>query len=291
MRELLTSLPAAVAYLAGPDLTIEFANDAYRQLAGDRNVAGLPLRQALPELAGQGGFELLSRIMETGQTARGSETGVWVQRHGGRAEHLFVDFVYQPVHEADGTVAGILLYAADVTAHVQDRHRLEALTRELAETQERYRTLFETMPQGVVHYDANGSIIGVNPAASQLLGMDLTAVTSWPVIPHGQAVREDGSPFPLEDLPVRVALRTGEIVADVVTGVTHGQTGELRWLRVTAIPDARDEQGRPRRAYAIFTDLTEQRRTEAALQESTTLLGRLREANVLGVAASTEQGI
>jgi PAS domain-containing protein len=35
-----------------------------------------------------------------------------------------------------------------------------------------------TMPQGVVHYDADGSIIGVNPAASEILGVDLAAVTS-----------------------------------------------------------------------------------------------------------------
>ena len=68
------------------------------------------------------------------------------------------------------------------------------------------------MPQGVVHYDADGSIIGVNPAASEILGLDLAAVTSWPVVPAGKAVREDGSPFPAEDLPVPVALRTGEIV-------------------------------------------------------------------------------
>ncbi len=152
-----------------------------------------------------------------------------------------------------------------------------------APPQERYRTLFETMPQGVVHYDADGSIIGVNPAASEILGMDVAAVTSWPVVPQGQAVREDGSPFPAKDLPVPVALRTGEIVADVVAGVRHRRTGELRWVRITAVPDARDDRGRPSRAYAIFTDLTEQRRTEAALRQSTALLGRLRDANVLGV--------
>jgi len=80
-----------------------------------------------------------------------------------------------------------------------------------------------------------------------------------------------------------VALRTGEVVADVVAGVPHGRTGELRWLQVTAVPDARDEQGRPRRAYAMLIDITEQRRTEAALRQSNRLLGRLREANVLGV--------
>jgi PAS domain S-box-containing protein len=155
-------------------------------------------------------------------------------------------------------------------------------------SQERYRTLFETMPQGVVHYDADGSVIGVNPAAGEILGMDLAAVTSWPVVPEGQAVREDGSVFPAEDLPVRVALRTGEIVTDVLVGVKHGRTGDLRWVRITAVPDARDRRGRPSRAYAIFTDLTEQRQTEAALRQSTTLLGRLRDANVLGVVVAGE---
>jgi PAS domain S-box-containing protein len=135
--------------------------------------------------------------------------------------------------------------------------------------QERYRSLFETMPHGVVHYDADGSIIGVNPAASEMLGVDPAGVTSWPVVPQGRAVREDGSPFPTEDLPVPVALRTGEIVAGVVVGVRHGRSGELRWVRITAVPDAWDDQGLPSRAYAIFTDLTDQRRTE---QEQAELL-------------------
>jgi PAS domain S-box-containing protein len=147
------------------------------------------------------------------------------------------------------------------------------------------------MPQGVVHYDADGSIIGVNPAASEILGLDMAAVTLWPVVPQGRAVREDGSPFPAVDLPVPVALRTGEIVDGVVVGVTHGRTGELRWVRITAVPDARDDRGRPSRAYAIFTDLTEQRRTEAALRQSNALLGRLRDANVLGVVVVGENRV
>ena len=171
-----------------------------------------------------------------------------------------------------------------------DTGRLDTLAGD-ARSQERYRTLFETMPQGVVHYDADGSIIGVNPAASQILGLGLAAATSWPVVPQGKAVREDGSPFPAEDLPVPVALRTGEIVDGVVVGVRHGRTGELRWVRITAVPDARDDRGRPTRAYAIFTDLTEQRQTEAALRQSTAMLGRLREANVLGVVVVGENRV
>ena len=49
----------------------------------------------------------------------------------------------------------------------RDMGQLDGLARGAA-SQERYRTLFMTMPQGVVHYDADGSIIGVNrrPARS-----------------------------------------------------------------------------------------------------------------------------
>jgi PAS domain S-box-containing protein len=155
-----------------------------------------------------------------------------------------------------------------------DTGRLNAVAVD-ATSQERYRTLFETMPDGVIHYDADGSIIGANPAAGEMLGVDAARVTSWPVVPQGRAVREDGSPFPVEDLPVAVALRTGEVVAGVVVGVRHGRSGELRWVRVTAVPDARDDQGRPCRAYAIFTDLTEQRRTE---QEQAELQASIRAA-------------
>jgi hypothetical protein len=43
MQELVASMPAAVAYLSGPDLVIRFANDACFQLVGDRELLGRPL--------------------------------------------------------------------------------------------------------------------------------------------------------------------------------------------------------------------------------------------------------
>jgi PAS domain S-box-containing protein len=104
-------------------------------------------------------------------------------------------------------------------------------------------------------------------------------------------VHEDGSPFQPDEIPVNVALRTGQVVAGVVAGVSHGRTGETRWLQITAVPDTRDEHGRPDRAYAILTDITEQHRAQAAVEQSNRLLGRLREANVLGVVVSSDEGI
>ncbi len=288
MQELLTSLPAAVAYLSGPDLIIDFANEACFQLTGDRDLLGRPLAEAFPELADR--MDMLHQIMKSGETVRGNEATV---RFSGteHAKQLFLDYVCQPVRDADGEVTGILLYATDVTAHVQGRIELEETAAQLAVTEERLRGLFETMPQGVVHYAADGSVLGANPAARQILGLSQSEMISWPLSNVRRAVHEDGSPFRPEELPLSRVLRSGEIVPDMIIGVPHGRTGEIRWHRVTAVPEAKDAAGRPQRAYVMFTDLTEQRRVEAALRKSTALLGRLREANALGVIVSSVQRI
>jgi PAS domain S-box-containing protein len=287
-RELLMELPAAVAYLSGPDLVIEFANGACRRLAAGGEVTGLPIREVFPDLAAQGCFEVAYQVLRTGHPAIGSETGVRLQDRG-LAERRFADFHYQPVRKPGGGVSGVLLSAVDVTAHVRDRRRLEAVAARLTETQERYRTLFETLPQGIIRYEADGSVFSVNPAATRILG--LAASEMRPLWAAGRSVREDGTPYRQEELPVQVALRTGEVVPDVIVGKPHARTGELRWLRVTAVPDERDEQGRPQRAYAVLTDLTDQYRMEAQLRESTRLLGRLRDANVLGVVLVGEERV
>ncbi len=289
--ELLLSLPAGVAYVTGPDLIFEFANHEYRRYVGGRHLIGLPLGVALPELPREH-LERVARVGQQGQPFQDRDSEVWIRRHGQKPEQMFVDLVYQPVPDDASGAAGVLICVNDVTAHVRDRRRLEVLAERLATTEEQYRTLFETLPLGVVHYHADGSILWANPAAGEILGLAPDAMTIWPPLDRaGRAVHEDGSPFQPDELPVVVALRTGEVVADVVAGVPHGRTGELRWLQVTAVPDARDEQGRPRRAYAMLIDITEQRRTEAALRQSNRLLGRLREANVLGVLVVSEEGI
>ena len=93
--------------------------------------------------------------METGQPRRGHETELWIRRHGDRPEQVLIDFAYQAVPAAGATAAGLLVFAADVTAHVRDRRGQEMLAEQLTVTEDRYRTLFETLPQGVVYCAAD----------------------------------------------------------------------------------------------------------------------------------------
>jgi PAS domain S-box-containing protein len=293
LAELLERLPAAVAYVTGEDHVFEIANDACLRLVGSRDVVGRPARKALPEMAALGYVELLDEVRATGEAVSGHDEEITVRTETGEPRQVFVDFRLEPVREpSGGQVVGVLVHAVDVTDHVLDRRRLECLARELSEAQERYRTLFETMLHGVVYHDADGAIVAANPTAGTMLGVDPEALIG--LTPQGEnwaAVREDESPFPGDEHPAMVALRTGEVVADVVMGVAHAVTGERRWLSVTAVPDSRDEQGRPQRAYAMFRDVTEQRDTAEALRERESFLGHLRDANVLGILVADEKRV
>ncbi len=291
--DLVERLPAAVAYLSGPDHVVVLANAAFRALVGRRDVLGLHLSQVLPPLEGPDAhLDVLARVLRTGRRAEVRAAEVRVRRRQGRTRRSYIDFVAEPVLDAGGAVSGLLVQVSDVTPYVEDRQRLEDLTAQLTRAQGRYARLFETLPLGVVYHDAEGVIVAANPRAAETLGVapdDLVGLR-----PQGegwQAVHEDGSPFPGDDHPAVVALRTGRIVADVVMGVRHAVTGQRRWLSVTAVPDALDEHARPQRVYAMIEDVTDERRAADAARDRETLLGRLRDANVLGILIADEDRV
>ncbi|MBU6121974.1 hypothetical protein [Hymenobacter siberiensis] len=57
LRTILHQVPACMASLAGPEYMVTVTNELFRQLFGERQLIGLPLREALPELVGQPFFD------------------------------------------------------------------------------------------------------------------------------------------------------------------------------------------------------------------------------------------
>ena len=55
-RRLFEQAPGFIAILAGHDHVFEFANAAYRRLIGERDPSGKTVREALPDVEGQGFF-------------------------------------------------------------------------------------------------------------------------------------------------------------------------------------------------------------------------------------------
>ena len=81
------------------------------------------------------------------------------------------------------------------TGMLQDVSARAQLEGVLRGSEERYRTLFETVAQGVVYQDAQGRIQSANPAAQRILGRTLAQMQQQHAAdPAWQALREDGSP-------------------------------------------------------------------------------------------------
>jgi PAS domain S-box-containing protein len=125
-ESLFMQAPALICILRGPDHRYDFVNTLYQALFRGRQLLGLPLVEALPELRTQGIVELLDGVYRTGKTFFGNEVPVQLQRPDGTPYNGFYNFTYQRFAEADQPT-GIMVFAFDVTGLVQARHALERL--------------------------------------------------------------------------------------------------------------------------------------------------------------------
>jgi len=126
LRQLFEQAPSFMALLRGPEHVFELTNAAYLSLVG-RDVLGMPVRQAFPEIEGQGYFELLDRVYATGEAYTARHMPItFASGPGGVLEHSFVDFVYQPIRDAAGVVTGIFVEGSDVTEVTRAEDALRA---------------------------------------------------------------------------------------------------------------------------------------------------------------------
>ncbi|MGI4734443.1 MAG: ATP-binding protein [Janthinobacterium lividum] len=133
LHRLVAEAPAMIAVLLGPDHVVELANDDFRAMFGHRELVGLPLRQAVPELAGQPFFDQLDAVYRTGETYTGTDVPVTLDRtHSGQLEHLFATYIFQATRDGAGYIDGLLIFAYEVTDQVLARQEREASHQQLA---------------------------------------------------------------------------------------------------------------------------------------------------------------
>ena len=147
--------PVSIAILRGPEFIVELANPSLGALWG-RPVGpalGRPLFEALPDLAGQGLEELLAQALRTGEPLVFRERPTRLARDPAGPPALgYYNFTYQPLHDAQGRVTGLITVGLDVTEQVVARQQLQQLNQELEarvqqRTQEVARAQAETEAQ------------------------------------------------------------------------------------------------------------------------------------------------
>jgi PAS domain S-box-containing protein len=122
--EAMRQAPVFFALLEGPEHVFTMVNANYVSLVGGRDVMHLPVREALPEVAAQGYIEVLDKVYE-GERFVGYGQPYTPVVDGRAGELRYVDFVYEPLREADGRVAGIIVCGIDVTDRRKSQEAME----------------------------------------------------------------------------------------------------------------------------------------------------------------------
>lgn len=271
LRQMFEQAPGFMAMMRGPEHRFEFVNRAYLQLVGRCDIVGQTIRQALPDIAGQGHFELLDQVYQTGTPYTGASMPVDIQPGADRpVERKFVDLVYQPVVDPDGAIAGIFVQGTDVTNRVVAEEALAA-----SERQSR-QILDSAIDYAIIALDLDGRILRWNRGAFETFGWTEPEVQGqyWEML------------FTPED---RAAGRAREAMdAAMALGAVHHErwhirkSGERFWANGEISP-LRNAAGKPIGLVKILRDQTSQHLAQQALKEAEARLRHAQEAGGVGV--------
>ena len=251
LQQLFEQSPSFMAVLRGPDHRFELTNPGYLQLIGHRDVIGKTLREALPEVEGQGFLELLDKVYATGEPFIGRSAQVFLQRTPDAPPELrFLDFVYQPIRSSDGVITGVFVEGIDVTSTHDALMALRA-------SEAQFRTFAEAMPNHVWTSPPDGMLDWFNSQVYRYSGAkpgDLDGL-GWGGIIHP------------DDLPV-ASERWCEALASGGSYETEFRVrradGIYRWHISRAAP-IRAEDGSILRWIGSNTDIEDQKSTAEAL--------------------------
>jgi len=253
LTDLFEQAPGFMAVLRGPDNVFELANQAYERLIGRSGFIGVPLREVLPELNDQGFFELLDQVRETGNPFVGRGMPVTLRPDDTDARTIFVDFIYQPVRDSHGHIEGIFVQGADVTGR-------EAALSALRESEGRFRTIANLVPQMVWSARSNGEVDYCNQRWYDFTGLPEGATRGheWDVALHADDRDRAWALW-------RRSLATGEPY-DIEYRLRFN-TGQYRWVLGRALP-MRDAQGQIVRWMGTCTDIQDQKGVQEMLERS-----------------------
>ncbi len=242
-RALLES-PADSILMVNPDGIVLDANQTCAQRLGRR----------VDELIGRSLYDFLPPDVAKSRRAHIDEVvlgGVPIRFEDVR-EGMHLDQSSFPIFDAEGKVAKIAIVARDITARKQAEEALR-------ESEERYRLLVETLPEGVVVH-SQGRVVFANPASATIIG------AASPADLTGKAVIEFVHPDYRE-----LALKR---IQQSISDGSPASLAEEKFIKLDGTPINVEISafpfpyaGKPA-MLTVFNDITERKRTEEVLLES-----------------------
>lgn len=247
--EALQQAPVFFALLEGPDHVFTMVNPQYLRLVNHRDILNKPVRLALPEAVKQGFVKILDKVYQ-GEPFVGNGIRYEVQAFGDLpSDERYLDFVYQPMRETDGTVTGIIVVGNDVT----DRQVAERAMQRLA-------AIVDSSDDVILSKDLNGNITSWNPAAEKLFGYTADEMIGQSILKLIPEELQD------EETTIIGNIRAGRRVEHFET-IRRTKDGRLLDVSLTISP-IRDEQGTVSGASKILRDVSNRKRIEQSFMQA-----------------------
>lgn len=171
------------------------------------------------------------------------------------------------VEKPDGTETWLEIFGSPVTNHtgvvwaslVSFYEITSRKTTEIAlkQSEEKYRTLFENLRQGIFYQARNGKIVDTNDAALRMLGLSRAQFLGTDSFdPRWRVVNEFNQLLPAEKHPSMLALYSGKPIYNQVVGVYIPELGRFNWLIVDAIPQFLPGESQAYQVFASMQDIT-----------------------------------
>ena len=273
LREFFLKAPAMLAFVRGPNYIYEFANSTYLQAVGrqEPELIGKPLRDAFPEIEGQGFFEIFNQVYHTGNAYSGIETPVWYDcNNDGTLQEAYFNFVYQPLNDATGQVEGILMHAVDVTDQVRAKQRTVELIQQLEAERSLLEAVLQQLPEGVIIAEApSGKLILGNQQVEQIWRRRFYPSTEIADYAEYPGFHPNGQLYTPDEWPLARSLTTGEVVSREEIQLLRGD-GTRGVVEVSSTP-VYNRQGQIMAGVVTFQDISNRKRID---QEREHLLAR-----------------
>lgn len=253
LRSLINAAPIGIGLFIGRDLIIENPNQEFIDIVGKgANIAGKRLTDVMPELVehAQPYLKILDDVFTTGKMYQSLGDPVNIIRNG-VMNYGFYNIYYVPLFDSGGNVYGIMDIATDVTEQVINRKKVE-------ESEERFRSLAQTLPQLVWVNDAQGNPEFASSRWKEYTGMEPGGDEEWKAVVH---------PNDYEGIVAAWlhSKATGSIYKYEVR--LKSKEGEYRWH--AGIGEAvLDKEKNIVKWVGTFTDIHEQKELSEILKES-----------------------
>lgn len=203
LHQIIEVNPAGLAVLTSSELVYQLANPAYRAITPHPEIdpVGLTFEQVWPGETGKTGRELIHRFLASGEDSWSNKFSVVLQNG---KEHSY----YYRLHAIQwGGQQSVVAIVWDITELEEAHRKTEQLVVEAHRRTDELTAVINSLPEAVIIVNKEGEFVQVNPAASRLVGFDISTTSKENLSPRLQIRRMNGRLIPDEEMPYTLALQ------------------------------------------------------------------------------------